>query len=70
MSQGRIDGTQPVTMVVSLWDEVEVISRAFTDAWTSEVRTAVRIWGTGSGPLGPPGRGRRHLDWQSVIQIG
>lgn len=45
MSQGRIDGTQPVTMVVSLWDEVEVISRAFTDAWTSEVRTAVRIWG-------------------------
>jgi len=45
MAQGRIDGGAPVTRMVSLWDEVDAISEAFRDAWRTEVRTAVRIWG-------------------------
>jgi (R,R)-butanediol dehydrogenase/meso-butanediol dehydrogenase/diacetyl reductase len=45
MAQGRIDGGLPVTRIVSLWDDLDTILGAFRDAWRTEVRTAVRIWG-------------------------
>jgi threonine dehydrogenase-like Zn-dependent dehydrogenase len=48
MAQGRIDGGAAVTSVVSLWDDVESLRRAFRTPWREDVRTAVRVWGAPS----------------------